>query len=57
MTKDRRDPSRTQLHLSYSKPYEEIASSKASGLNKKVLELTNANIDTNVFKGRSTKSA
>ena len=52
MTKDRRDPSRTQLLLSYRKPYKEIASSTVSGWIKKVLQL--ANVDTNVFKGHST---
>ena len=36
MTKDRRDPSRTQLLLSYRKPYKEIASSTVSGWIKKV---------------------
>ena len=55
ITKDRRDPSRTQLLLSYRKPYKEIASSTVSGWIKKVLQLTN--VDTNVFKGHSTKSA
>ena len=55
MTKDRRDPSRTQLLLSYRKPYKEIASSTVSGWIKKVLQL--ANVDTNVFKGHSTRSA
>ena len=54
MTKDRRDPSRTRLLLSYRKAYEEIAGSNASGWIMKVLEL--ANVDTNVFKGRSTRS-
>ena len=51
MTKDRKDPSRTQLFLSYRKPYKEIASSTVSGWIKKVLQL--ANVDTNVFKGHS----
>ena len=55
MTKDRRDPSRTQLLLSYRKPYKEISSSTASGWIKKFLQL--ANVDTNVFKGHSTRSA
>ena len=35
MTKDRRDPSRTQLLFSYRKPYKEIASSTVSGWTKK----------------------
>ena len=51
MTKDRRDPFRTQLLLSYRKPYIEIASSTISGLIKKVLDI--ANMDTNTFKGQS----
>ena len=51
MKKDRRDPSRTQLLLSYRKSYKEIASSTVSGWIKKVLQL--ANVDTNVFKGHS----
>ena len=55
MTKDSRDPSRTQLLLSYRKPYKEIVSSTVSGWIKKVLQL--ANVDTNVFKGHSTRSA
>ena len=55
MTKDSRDPSRTQLFLSYRKPYKEIVSSTVSGWIKKVLQL--ANVDTNVFKGHSTRSA
>ena len=55
MTKDRTDHSRTQLPLSYRKPYKEIASSTVSGWIKKVLQLTN--MDTSVFKGHSTRSA
>ena len=55
MTKDRRDPSRSQLLLSYRKPYKEIARSTVSGWIKKVLQL--AHVDTNVFKGYSTRSA
>ena len=55
MTKNRRDPSRTPLLLSYIKPYKEIASSTISGWIKKVLQL--ANVDTNVFKRHSTRSA
>ena len=55
MTKDRRDPSRTQLLLSYRKPYKEIASSTVSSWIKKVLQL--ANVDTIVYKGHSTRSA
>ena len=55
MTKDRRVPSRTQLLLSYRKPYKEIASSTASGWINKVLQL--ANVDTSVFKGHSTRLA
>ena len=53
--KDRRDPSRTQLLWSYRKPYKEIASSTVFGRIKKVLQL--ANVDTNFFKGHSTRSA
>ena len=55
MAKDRRDPSKTQLYLSYRKPYKEIASSTVFGWIKKVLQL--ANVDTNAFKGHSTRSA
>ena len=55
MTKDKRDPSKTQLLLIYRKPYKEIASSTVSGWFKKVLKL--ANMDTYVFKGHSTRSA
>ena len=55
MTKDRRDPYRTQLFFSYRKYYKENASSAVSGWIKKVLQL--ANVDTNVFKGHSTRSA
>ena len=55
MTKDRGDPSRTQLLLSYRKPYNEIASSTVSGWIKKVLQL--ANMDTNVYKGHATRPA
>ena len=55
MTKDRKNPSRTQLLLSYRKLYKEIASSTVSGWIKKVLQL--ANMDTNVFNGHSTRSA
>ena len=55
MTKDRRDPSRAQLLLSYRKPHKEIASSTVSGWINKVLQL--ANVDTNVFKGHSTRLA
>ena len=55
MTKGRRDPSRTQLVLSYREPYKETASSPVSDWIKKVLQL--ANVDTNVFKGHSTRSA
>ena len=55
MTKDRRDPSKTQLLLSYKESYKEIASSTVSGLITKVLE--KANLDTNIFKGHFTRSA
>ena len=55
MTKGRRDPSRSQLLLSYRKPYQEIASSTVSGWIKKVLEL--ANVDTNIFKGPFLRSS
>ena len=55
MMKNRRDPSRTQLLLSYRKPYKEIASSTVSGWIKKALEL--ANMETNAFKWHSTRSA
>ena len=55
MTKDKTDPSRTPLLLSCVKLYNEIASSTVSGWIKKVLQL--ANVDTNVFKGHSTRSA
>ena len=55
MTKDRIDPSRTQLLFSYRKLYKEIANSTISGSIKKVLQL--GNMDTNVFKGHSTRSA
>ena len=48
MTKDRRDPSRTQLLLSFREPYKEIASSTVSGWIKKVLQL--ANVDTNFLR-------
>ena len=41
MTKDRRDPSRAQLILSYRKHYKEIASSTVSSWIKEVLELPN----------------
>ena len=55
MTRDRREPSRTQLLLSYRKLYKEIASSTVSGWIKKVLPL--ANVDTNVFKGHFNRLA
>ena len=55
MTKNRRGPSKTQLLLSYRKPYKEIASSTVSGWIKKVLQ--SANVETNVFKGHFTRSA
>ena len=54
MTKDRTDPSRTLL-LGYLKLHTKFASSTVSGWIKKVLQL--ANVDTNVFKGHSTRSA
>ena len=41
MMKDRRDPSRAQLILSYRNPYKEIASSTVSSWIKEVLELAN----------------
>ena len=55
MTEDRRDSSRTQLPLSYRKPYKEVVSSTVSGWIKKFLQL--ANVDTNAFKGHFTRSA
>ena len=55
MTNDRRHPFRTKLLLSYRKSYKDIASSTVSGWIRKVLEL--ANVNTNVFKGNSTRSA
>ena len=48
MTKDRRDPSRTQLLLTYRKRYKEITSSTVSGWIKKNLQL--ANVDRNVLR-------
>ena len=53
--KNRRDPSKTQLVLSYRKPDKQIASSTVSGWIKKVLQL--AIVDTNVSKEHSTRSA
>ena len=55
LTKKTRDPSRTQLLLSYRKSSNEIASSTVSGWIKEVLQLDN--VDTNVFQGHSTRSA
>ena len=56
LTKERRKLSKaTQLLLSYKKPYKEIGSKTISRWIKKVLRL--ANVDTNIFKGHSTRSA
>ena len=53
-TKDRR-LGKSQLLLSFQKPYKEVVSSTISGWIKKVLRL--AKIDTDIYKGHSTRSA
>ena len=55
VTENRLQPCKTQLLVSYVKPYKEIVSSTVSGWIKKVLEL--ASVDTTIFKGHSTRSA
>ena len=53
-TKDRRF-GKSQLLLSFQKPYKEVVSSNILGLIKKVLKLTK--IDTDIYKAHSTRSA
>ena len=54
VTEERRER-KTQLLLSLKKPYRDIVSSTVSGWIKTVMEL--ANVNTEVFKGHSTRSA